>query len=258
MQVSIQELALADLKPSKVNARRMPDAEFHRLIKNIKQDGKMTSTPLVYRDMRIISGHHRVKAALKAGLTHSPCMVITSEVSDDHLTALQLSHNSITGVDDQTTLRQMVEQLPALEQEFASVQLENLAIPKFGSSIVSGVTETKFEVYFLPSEIDEIAHVGERIERMQNKQAVRFAVEPSALLDDFMDAFFAVKQFESKNDPVDQYPKHKWTEAEKKAARQARQSGMIGTAATLVFMARLAKQKIDEMEAGDTDNNEDN
>jgi ParB-like chromosome segregation protein Spo0J len=46
----------------------MKAPQFKRLVENIRRDGVLTQLPLVYRG-RILSGNHRVRAAIEAGLT---------------------------------------------------------------------------------------------------------------------------------------------------------------------------------------------
>ena len=77
---------------------------------------------------RIISGHHRVEAAMKAGIVEADCLSIEGEVDEGRLTAIQLSHNSLAGEDDPEVLRQMLESLLPLEQAYAAVL--DMEVPK--------------------------------------------------------------------------------------------------------------------------------
>ena len=219
MDIEIRQIKLTDLKPSKINARKMSHTDMERLTKNIKQDGKLTSTPLVYHDMRIVSGHHRVEAGIKAGVQEAHCMVITSDVSDQHLTALQLSHNSIAGVDDPDILKQMLEDLPPLEQEFSAVKLTDKEFPSIGPSI-GGIPEVQVTIRFLPSEVDAFSDALEQVEKAAHDKL--YQLEPSERVDDFIEAFFAVKRKEGKK-------------------------GMLSKPATLLAMARLAKERIEQL-----------
>ena len=65
---------------------------------------------------RIISGHHRVEAAIKVGIVEADCLSIEGDVDEGRLTAIQLSHNSLAGEDDPEVLRQMLESLLPLER----------------------------------------------------------------------------------------------------------------------------------------------
>ena len=48
---------------------------MRRLTENLRRDGALSSAPLIYGD-RIISGHHRVEAAMKAGIVEADCLSI--------------------------------------------------------------------------------------------------------------------------------------------------------------------------------------
>jgi len=56
-----------------VNARFLPHEQFRQLVENIRRDGCLTSTPLVWNDtasgrLVVLSGNHRTLAAIEAGL----------------------------------------------------------------------------------------------------------------------------------------------------------------------------------------------
>ncbi len=93
----------------------MTKAQADRLDANVRQDGVLTSTPLTYRfgDMaeEIISGHHRVDAAISADLPKVAVIRITSFLSEERKVALQISHNAITGQDEPGLLAQMFQGL---------------------------------------------------------------------------------------------------------------------------------------------------
>jgi hypothetical protein len=99
----------SDLEGQKINARHMDKKTFDNLVRNIKRDGKLESVPLVYRKgdkYKIISGHHRVKAAIEAGIEHIVVM-ITRPQSRDEVVYKQLSHNGLVGKDDMELLRKL-------------------------------------------------------------------------------------------------------------------------------------------------------
>jgi ParB-like nuclease domain len=99
------------LQRREVNARYMEPHTFRRLVQNIKTDGQLTADVLAYLhddgSLEIISGHHRTEAAVEAELDGIDVRVITSRHTQERLTALQLSHNSIAGKDNPAILEQM-------------------------------------------------------------------------------------------------------------------------------------------------------
>lgn len=74
IKIDPSELLLLEL-----NARFMRHEQFARLVQNVRNDGKLTSVPFAVREddgrYRVLSGNHRVQAAVEAGLTTIDCMV---------------------------------------------------------------------------------------------------------------------------------------------------------------------------------------
>src|ERR1700761_3709618 len=105
LETKIVRSALADLKLVEKNARYMEGRQFSKLVANIKRDGCLTTLPLVHREggkLTVISGNHRVQAAIKAGLVDTDVIEVLSPLSRKQFVALQLSHNAIVGIDDQS------------------------------------------------------------------------------------------------------------------------------------------------------------
>lgn len=118
LQLVTEVRPLSALKMLSTNAHYMDKTEFDILVANIRRDGVLTSYPVIYdRDVRgeILSGNHRVKAALQAGLTETPCIVIKSPLTHDQKLGIILSHNAIHGKDDETILRQLFEQIESVD-----------------------------------------------------------------------------------------------------------------------------------------------
>ncbi|GAA0607615.1 hypothetical protein GCM10010174_25980 [Kutzneria viridogrisea] len=104
---------LKDLTLLDVNARYMRKETYDRLVTNLGEDGYLTSTPLIYSGdgeyaeghELVLSGNHRVMAALEAGIEEADFLLIRQKLPKDRLTALQLSHNALAGEDDLATLK---------------------------------------------------------------------------------------------------------------------------------------------------------
>ena len=101
MNIEIKNISFRDIEETELNAQEMSQSDFRRLTKNIKKDGCLTSTPLIMRQndknkYRCISGHHRIRAGIKAGIKETPCMII-DEVDESTRIRLQLAHNDIHG-----------------------------------------------------------------------------------------------------------------------------------------------------------------
>ncbi|WP_433353408.1 ParB N-terminal domain-containing protein [Micromonospora saelicesensis] len=89
---------------------------FDRLVANVRRDGALTSTPLVWHDaaterMVVLSGNHRLMAAREVGLTAVDVIVVDQQLSRARQVAPQLSHNAIEGEDDPATLKHLYEEL---------------------------------------------------------------------------------------------------------------------------------------------------
>ncbi|MFE7712531.1 ParB/Srx family N-terminal domain-containing protein [Streptomyces sp. NPDC057486] len=101
-----------------VNARYMTKEEYDRLVENVRADGCLTSVPLVYgageyeegREL-VLSGNHRIDAAVDAGLDEIDVMLIDDPQEKDQLIARQISHNSIAGKDDPATPKQLYDEI---------------------------------------------------------------------------------------------------------------------------------------------------
>lgn len=100
IDVEYATVGLEKIRESDINPQVMKDGDFKRLVASLKKDGKLTSTVLLFEESsekyRCISGHHRIKAARKAGITQVPSMII-KDADELTLTRLQLQHNDIHG-----------------------------------------------------------------------------------------------------------------------------------------------------------------
>lgn len=163
MNTRIIEVDPRSVKLLELNARYMRHETFALLVKNIKRDGKLTSVPFAVRDgdgWLVLSGNHRVKAAVEAGLTTIPLMVTDDELDAQQRVAIQLSHNAITGEDDQAVLRELYNQLEAVDWRDYS-GLDDVALGQLGKVDLEGLSEANLDFQmltfmFLPDEIERI------------------------------------------------------------------------------------------------------
>lgn len=121
MRTRIERMRLADLRLLPTNARYMTHAQFVALVDNIRRDGCLTSVPLAWRDedgrYLVLSGNHRVKAALEAlGPDAEGDVMLTDEsMSEAERVARILSHNAINGQDDPATLRLLYDSIEDID-----------------------------------------------------------------------------------------------------------------------------------------------
>jgi len=134
--MQVRRINIKHLKEQEVNAQKMPQHQFDALVRNIKNDGELQSLPLVHQpdgpngEIRIISGHHRVRAAYKAGLTEVPCIVETRPLTQAQIRARQLAHNQIHGESDPEILAQLLDEIDDVVEltstGFTDTELEEL------------------------------------------------------------------------------------------------------------------------------------
>jgi hypothetical protein len=164
-------------RPQQVNARYMSKEEYDRLVANVRRDGCLTSVPLVAPidgdpayDHEIISGHHRLAAAVEVGLPKVDAMVILDDQSRQEIIARQLSHNAISGHDDPATLKQLYQELDEVDwRDYAALddkQLELLEQVTLDSLSEGNLDFTTLTITFLPNEYDEADKVMEELRAM--------------------------------------------------------------------------------------------
>lgn len=171
----------------KINARFMRHETFHRLVDNVKEDGVLTQLPFAalldyyepgdeiqyWEDgtpkYEVLSGNHRVKAAIAAKLD-----VIEIQVTDDPRTrdqrkAIQLSHNSITGEDDPATLKYIYESIDDPDYRVYSglddKQLELIGDDRADTLNEANLAFQPITMLFLPNEIEQLNQVWDKVKQ---------------------------------------------------------------------------------------------
>jgi hypothetical protein len=185
--------SLAELRMAKKNARYMPEAEFNLLVSNLKRDGLLTSLPLIYRD-EVLSGNHRVQAALKAGITHADVIEILSDLSDDRRLAIQLSHNALTGRDDPTTLREIYEGMQLEWQKYSAVHEDMFKLDE-ATALGLGIPIAKYEelvIAFLPEDREAFFDFALKLEKRFRRADV--LIGEASTFASLFDAVIAVKE----------------------------------------------------------------
>lgn len=165
LNIEIRKVRLADCRPQAVNARFMTTAQLDRLTENIRRDGTLTSVPLLYQNpddqgLDIVSGHHRIKAALAAlgEDATADAMVVLDRQSLAEIRARQMSHNAVEGQDDLAVLRQMWDDIEDIDwREYVGLDdktLDLLAKVDLASIGEANLDYLTTSIIFLPHEID--------------------------------------------------------------------------------------------------------
>lgn len=165
LEKRIEEINFREIKETEINAQEMDETTFKRLVKNIKKDECLTSTPLIMESNKgyiCISGHHRIRAAIKAGLTKAYCMII-KEVDYSTRMRLQLSHNDITGKPNEEILAliqselteediKYVDEIEAKEKEASTIDYD---IPTFQYINICLTSESREELIDMIMSLDK-------------------------------------------------------------------------------------------------------
>jgi len=166
-------LAIVDpttLAYPKKNARFLERATFEQLTANIRNDGMLSSVPLCHErvdsTLEIISGTHRVKAAVRAGIPEVLVIVLPTQEESRRIAA-QLSHNAIAGQDDPGLLRELWQQIKCIEDRLYSGldsdmlgQLERIDFLGTGAD---GPKPKQIVLWFLDSEVQAFEALLDRV-----------------------------------------------------------------------------------------------
>jgi len=197
LETKIERRRLADLIPLTHNAHYMDKREFDQLTDNIRRDGVLTSLPVVYdtdTPGEILSGNHRVKAGIQAGVEEADCLVILSPLTKEQKLGIQLSHNSIHGKDDPNLLRTMYDQILSLDfKQYSGLTDDDFKIAEVDLVPLSfSQPETEdVTIAFLTADKEIFLREAKRIGNLAEKNTVLTA--SMADFDTFHEAVFRVR-----------------------------------------------------------------
>ncbi len=167
----------------KENARYFKRETFRQLRENIQSDKKLSSVPLCYRlddgKYEIISGNHRVRASIDAGLEKILVLVITEELSKSKRIAMQLSHNALVGEDDESILASLWEQIDSINDKLYTgldsnsikeladdIEFVNFSTPQVSTHLVSFA--------FSDGETERLSQIIDELENTVKKSTAVF------------------------------------------------------------------------------------
>jgi hypothetical protein len=163
----IERVKLRDLKLLELNARFMRYETYTTLVQNLRRDGALTSVPFAARDWDdedgrylVLSGNHRVQAAIEAGIEEADVMLTDDNLSRQRQVAVQLSHNALAGEDDPATLKQLYEELDDFDwRNYAGLDdkaLELIESVSIGSLSEANLSFQVVSVTCLPDELEDM------------------------------------------------------------------------------------------------------
>lgn len=196
------QLCIVDPKaviPLKKNARYMSKPMFDQLSENIKDDGFLSSVPLCQElkngRFEVLSGNHRVQAAIRAGLERILIIVIPPQ-SHSHKVAIQLSHNALEGEDDSDLLADIWSGIidwddklySGLDSEF----FEELDPVEFQAFSSSRPETRRIVLWFLSEEVETL----DALLREADAAAVSddFYLVPAQKFDELFNALISIKK----------------------------------------------------------------
>jgi len=161
MNVRTIEIDPREIKLLELNARYMKHEEFKRLVDNVRRDGQLTSAPFLCLESdgryRCLSGNHRTRAAIEAGLEKIVCIATDDPLTEDQKIAVQLSHNAISGQDDPATLKELYGKILDVEmKKYSGLDDKTLELlDKFSSVSISeaNLSFQTLSIVFLPDEL---------------------------------------------------------------------------------------------------------
>jgi hypothetical protein len=110
------------------NPNHMPQHMFSQLVKNLKADGCLTSAVLAIKEgdkYMVISGHHRVAAAKKAGIKDIPTLYFEeNQITSSKRIALQISHNSLNGSSEKSALAELIREVEKNDIDYSGIRFE--------------------------------------------------------------------------------------------------------------------------------------
>ncbi len=167
------------LKEQDINARIMKDQMQDQLTANIQKRGQLESLPyvaLVNDELKIISGHHRIKSARAAGIKEIFYILDVSGLTRSQEASKQLAHNAISGFDDQSTLKEiakMISDVDDMLESFIGKDILEEPMAEF-DKLMSPSVEFDFKTIvftFLPYQIANLDALVKHLEK-QNPEIV--------------------------------------------------------------------------------------
>jgi hypothetical protein len=200
---NLPELAIVspeDCRPRDMNARYMDQQTMDTLVSNLKKDGRLESVPLLFRNadgkLEILSGHHRIEAAKRAGISKIIVMV-TDVKSADEAVAKQLSHNAIVGKDDAFTLQKLYDLIGEVDLRVYSGLGDSLKDIGIESVSFTPKLFAEFTLFMADGEIEKYDEVAKRLEEAALRPDVQVRVVDLAVEDRFRDLLARVKKREN-------------------------------------------------------------
>lgn len=189
----------------KRNARTFDKDTFQQLTANVRADKRLSSMPLCWETpeglLEVLSGNHRVQAAIEAGLEQILVLVLHGDLSKAQRIAIQLSHNALVGTDDPTLLAELWADIDDIEAKLYA-GLSSDVVAKLEKIELVGFTTP--QVYTRSISLafvdDELAHFDAVLEQLEMLSGETIHLAPLSQFERFFSALEGVKKkFEVRN-----------------------------------------------------------
>ena len=158
--LEIWKLDCGTIREQDVNAQVMDKRHMKILTANVKERGALESLPYVYKNgdnFEVVSGHHRLRAAVAAGMKQIYALVETNELTRSQIVSKQIAHNEIVGTADSEILARLVRQIDEVDDLIASGLSEEYLNSIKGESVTIDLPALDFgwrkvDISFLPKQ----------------------------------------------------------------------------------------------------------
>ncbi len=182
-RLALRVVAPRRLRRMKKNARYMPKEMFDQLVRNVTGDGQLESVPLCHTlsdgTLEVISGNHRVDAAMAAKLPEILVMVIPFELKPGTKRSKQLSHNALSGQDDAQLLAELWREIDTIEEQLYSGLdsrvIGELTPVKFSGFGPEQIRTESITLLFLPEEVEKLESILDALSACAGSKAVYMA-----------------------------------------------------------------------------------
>ena len=176
-----------DLRGQDVNAQVLTPELEEALHRNVAERGALESVPfaaLTSRGLEIVSGHHRVAAAIAADLETIPVLVDTTDLDRSSIAAKQIAHNAIIGEADPQVLAIIAAEIrrsdALMESAITSLKLPPLPAPDLPDTPPSIYLRPQYEtlmIAMLRPELRDFTDLLAEIEAADPSDLVVLAAE---------------------------------------------------------------------------------
>lgn len=139
--MTIQMMKITEIKPYENNPRKNEEA-VDEVASSIKAFG-FKNPIIVDKDMVIIAGHTRLKAALKLGLTMVP-VIVASDLNPDQANALRLADNKTAEI-AKWDKKKLEEELKQINWEILGINMTDVGFDDIFASEFQEVVDDDFD-----------------------------------------------------------------------------------------------------------------